>query len=107
MELMPALQQNGIQVDIGRVVRLWLEAKKVPGVDAILASAPPPPPQGAPLEGEAPPEGLPQGPPQGADPAALMQLLTGAGAGGGPPTDAITPDNSGALDPNAYPSVGV
>ena len=121
-DLMPMLQQAGIQLDMGRLLRMWLEAEGIPGVDAILAGSPQQMP-GMPQDAGLPPDmgmGLPPGmgmaaPPGGAGPPSppgpvgggpapsdadlqeLLQQLTGAG---------ITPENSGALDPGAYPNVG-
>jgi hypothetical protein len=98
MELMPALQQQGVNVDLSKVVRLWLESKKVPGVDAILAAGAAPPIPGDPAAGGG-------GAPQGLE--GLMGLLGGGGQPPpAPPDQPITPDNSGALDPDAYPIVG-
>ena len=98
VELQPVLQQQGISMDIGRLVRMWLEAEGIPGVDAILSGA-------APQQ-----QGAPQDPnnPQALPPDPLEALLGGGGGGPpGPPVADIGPDNSGSLDPNLYPAVGV
>lgn len=109
-ELQPLLQASGVNVDMGRMARLWLEAEKIPGVDAILAGNPPQPDpaallgggQGAPAGGQ---PALPQGAgPEGAVPPEILAML--GAAEGGAPTEAIGPDNSGALDPTNYPLVG-
>ena len=102
-ELQPLLAQSGVNVDMSKITRLWLEAENIPGVDAILGGAAPPP-QVDPnqQQGGVPPEqgGLPPGV------GDLSGLLGGGTGEGGPPTDAISPDNSGALDPEQYPLVG-
>jgi len=112
--LKPLLDQAGIPVDMGRILRLWLEAEGIPGVDAILTQGQPPsaPPQmqADPSAAGMPPE-MPPSPSQGGIPAdfaglegippeALLSLLGG-------PQDAVSPENSGALDPGAYPNVGL
>lgn len=104
-EMQPLLQQSGINVDMGRMTRLWLESENVPGVDAILGSAQPTAP---PLDAAgAGPAGAGGAPPEL---QALLGGLAGGGAGAGPPagppTAPVTADNSGALDPAAYPNVG-
>ena len=105
-EMQPLLQQAGINVDMGRMVRLWLEAEKIPGVDAILAGAPPPPDPMAALGGDPNAQAAPQGvvPPQGGVPPEIAALL--GGAEGGAPLQAVDSGNSGALDPADYPAVG-
>lgn len=111
LEASPMLAQSGVQLDIGRVLRLWLEAEGLPGLDAILSG--PSQPQMAPQPG-APPQGAPPGPgpvPPGApfpsggagpapSPADIEQLVAMMSDQG------FSPDNTGALDPGAYPNVG-
>ncbi|GAG15621.1 unnamed protein product, partial [marine sediment metagenome] len=90
-EMQPLLQQSGINVDMGRMTRLWLESENVPGVDAILGGAQPAAP---PLDAAGA-----AGPPAGGGQPDLQALLGGLAGGGGqppagPPLDAISPDNS-------------
>jgi len=102
-ELQPVLQQSGVQIDMGRIVRLWLEAEQIPGVESILSSAAPPQPDPAAGGGGAEQGALPAG----ADvPPDLAAILGGIGGAPGAPEAPITPDNSGALDPAAYPLGG-
>lgn len=126
VELQPMLQQSGINVDLGRLSRLWLESENIPGVDAILGGAPPPPPPAG-LNPEAAPGQEAAG---GGPEAELAAMLAGAsggagvpdgvaaglggfGEGSGPPVGApgdlgtaLGPGNTGALDPADYPIVG-
>ncbi len=98
LEFQPVLQATGTNIDMARMVRLWLEAEGIPGVDALLSGAPPPPPD--PNQPTEDPLGAAQGGPQGIPPG-LLEALQAA-----PPDVPIGPDNSGALDPDAYPLVG-
>jgi len=99
-DLAPILAQSGVNVDMGRVVRLWLDATGVPGADAILSGAPPPP--------QPPEAGQAQGGAPGGMPPDMMQMLEGIGASSAqPPQATIGPENSGSIDPGAYPLVGV
>ena len=113
MQWAPQLAQMGINVDISKMMRLWLEAENIPGVDAIMGGAAPlpvPPPEGG-------------GQQQGGVPDEIAALMGGfqegtpssGGAPGpapgqapaGPPQAPISAANSGALDPASYPKVGV
>jgi len=102
VEYQPVLSQMGVNVDISKMIRLWLEAESIPGVEAILAGTAPPP---APEQSGLPPQG--EG--AGGLPQELMAALSQGVPDGivpgefGPP---IGPENSGALDPNDYPFVG-
>ena len=105
-ELYPLLRQTGVNVDMGRVVRLWLEATGIPGAEAILSGAPgqPSPEE---MQAQASAQGAPGGG-NGAVPPELMAMLGGAQGGApGPPAAPIGPDNSGSLDPASYPIVGM
>lgn len=97
MELYPLLQQAGTNIDMAHIVRLWLEAEGIPGVESLLSGAPVPQP---PLEGE---EGATaQGSPPGGMTPEMLKILQSAA-----PQEEIGPENSGSLDPDAYPLVGV
>jgi hypothetical protein len=103
LEFYPVLQQSGTNIDMSRMVRLWLEAEGIPGVDALLSGAPVQPqadPNAQP--GALPPEaqGAPGAGGGGVPPEILQALTQGA------PTAPIGPENSGSLDPAAYPLVG-
>lgn len=83
----PTLAQLGVNIDMNRMARLWLESTDIIDVDSLMA---PPPPQGPP-GGGAPPGALPPG---SEDEAAMM-----AEAMAQPPPDeqALT-GNTGMLD---------
>lgn len=98
-----ALQASGVQVNLGEVLKLWLEASDVLDVSAIISPAPPPqqmqqqmPDQQA-VGAQAPPG---QGPPGSGIPPELMQVLAGgAGPSAGPPAAEPSEANSGILPP--------
>lgn len=101
-ELSPVLAQQGIQVDLGRMAKLWLEAADIPGAEAILgAGKPPTPPM--------PQPGAEGGNGAGGVPPELAAMLGGGGGGAppAPPAAPVGPENSGSLDPASYPLVGV
>jgi hypothetical protein len=94
-QAIPTLMQMGVQVNLRKVIELWLEAAGVDDVDAILSSSPPVPGQ--------PPTG------PGDLGAQLMAGMGGAGPPQGmgmpnlgaaqPPVALPAPDNSGMLPP--------
>jgi hypothetical protein len=100
------LQMNGVKVNYGEVIKLWLEASDVLDVSAIISPAPPPPaPMDPAAAGGMDPlaQGPPQAPPPGLNPAAsmppeLLSVLAGnAGPQGAPPMDQPSAANSGIL----------
>jgi len=110
-EFMPLLQQAGVSVDLSRMIRLWLEAASVPGVEAILSGSSPQQAQSQPVTGQPQPaSAAPTGQVPDQIPPELLQAFSDASAGAagvpGPPQAPVTANNSGALDPNAYPNVG-
>ena len=77
VEVAPTLQQLGVNIDMNRVARLWLESTDIIDVDSLLAPpAQGPPGGGMPPPGEAPPPG---------DEEALMAEAMAAMGGGAPP----------------------
>lgn len=58
----PQLQQMGVNVDLGRMLRMWLESTDIIDVDSLLA-APPMPQPGMGEQGALPEEGIPGEPP--------------------------------------------
>jgi hypothetical protein len=74
MQVAPTLQQMGVPIDMGRVLRIWLESTDIIDIDSILS-----PMGGAPQMGAPPGMGAPGGD--------LMAMLMGGGAppGAAPP----------------------
>lgn len=99
---LPVLAQQGVTVDMRKLLMLWFEAAGIDDVDGLLGGALPPQPEMAPegAEGADPLAMLAEA---GIDPAMLEGIL-GAGGGaaaGGPPLDIIDETNSGILEPVA------
>jgi len=106
-----ALAQAGVNVNLGEVLRLWLDAEDVMDVEGIIGSGAPTPPPEAPPQPEAQgmmPPGMEQmmagGAPAGGEqlPPELMAMLEAAG----PPPEQLQgapamvgPENSGMLPP--------
>ncbi len=103
------LTASGVQVNLGEVIKLWLEASDILDVSAIIEPTAQPVPQQAPPVGMGDPlaelaggAGAPT-PPPGGNPATgmppeLMKILAGvAGPQGGPPSAEPSADNSGIL----------
>ena len=72
MKVAPTLQQMGVPIDMGRVLRIWLESTDIIDIDSILS-----PMGGAPQMGAPPGMGAPGGD--------LMSMLMGGGAPPAPP----------------------
>ena len=102
-ELVPMLQQMGVNVDMGKLLRLWLEAEGIPGVEGLLAGAPPQPDPTQAQAGDPNAETGATGQP-GIGENDIMGLLQAASSG--IPESPVGPENSGSLDPNDYPLVG-
>lgn len=85
MGAQPTLAQQGIRIDMRKVVELWLDAAGVDDIDAILASGEmgPPQQQGPQMQG-----------------GMLAQGMGSVGAAAGPPTAPITAENSGIMPPS-------
>ena len=85
----PALQQMGVNLDMNRMARLWLESTDIIDVDSLLA-----PPAQAPGMAGLPPEALPPGelPPE------LMEMMGGEEAGMIPPDEMALTENTGMLE---------
>lgn len=110
----PQLAQMGINLDFGRLLRIWMESADIADIDAILAPAPQGPVPGDPALGDPAlqdpslqqqaPAGTPDPslvpsslPPGGEIPPDLLQLLGGEG-GGIDPTLEQLPSNTGILE---------
>ena len=101
------LAASGVNVNLGEVLKLWLEASDVLDVSAIIAPAPPSPqvpPEMAGTPGAMPPPeagmgpGLPGAAPE--LPPELAAIMQGnAGPQGAPPIDQPSAENSGILPP--------
>lgn len=97
----PVLAQQGVILDIKKLLMLWFEAAGIDDVDSLFAPTPAPsvdPRVNVQLEGELDESGI-GGILSGLDPAIFEGLGGFGGEEGGVPLDAIGPENSGILEP--------
>lgn len=100
LEAAPQLAQSGVQIDMGHMLRLWLESTDLTDVDSLLggASGAPSPEQQIGQLGAADGAGQTPGPDAGA-PQGLAGILAGLNGGSANPQQTQTPGNTGMLAP--------